>query len=139
MQPGAGLFLYPVERVIAPVRVVMEQHQVAYFGRVSHLQDLANDGVTPTALHRHVTIEVLRIMDQDVRSCAEGDQLLHPDHRLAWGIELVVGDIHDGGPVPHDPEAGAPSGMIHGDSGHLESVFRQEEQLISRDTAPIGR
>ena len=119
---------------------MVEQHQVLDAGCHRQLQRLVQDAVAPAVLGRHVSRQILGIVDQHVRPLAE----LHVTGErngldVAGRLQLVVGQIHDGAPVVGNAVAKTSARMVEGDDISMQTQIGEYRTGIVKDHPAIGK
>src|SRR4051794_8262485 len=61
-----GGFADRVQRVVGAIGIVVKQDQVSRLRVLAELEHVVDDGVTPAAFERHVRVQVLRVVDEQV-------------------------------------------------------------------------
>src|SRR5687767_7117307 len=94
-QPVDRLLADLIELVVGSLGIMMEQNEPTRIRVTRKPARLSNRAVPPPATHKHLTIDIRRIMDQNVGVGGEGDEF---SVRRSWCIgrvELVVSHVDD--------------------------------------------
>ena len=114
-----------VQFVVGAIRVMVKQDHMLHSRRAREFPDAADDAVSPAALMRHIRVDILGIVDQDVRAPAEcGKRGIAEDGRIRR-IEFVVGNINDGSTAKIGAEAVGFTGVVDADSRNAVAVVNE--------------
>jgi hypothetical protein len=138
LEPRVRLFLDHVEFVICPFRIVVKKDEPFDPCRRGQLPDLTHEAMSPSVLVRHIALEVLRIVNEDIGMPTELDEILKPHRRLIRRFQLVVGEVHNRASLPLDTVSRAVAWMIGGDLGDTKAMLTQKRYHLLSNTLDIG-
>ena len=75
-KPGPRVLLDRVQLVVAAIGIVVVQDEMRCLGSQRQLASVRDQAVSPSMLAGHIFLEVLRVVDQQVRSSAEANELV---------------------------------------------------------------
>lgn len=130
--------LNEIDLDIRTVGIMVVHHQTCDLGIDRQLTDLGNDGMSPAMLMRHVCLEILRVMNQQIRAMAEFDPLIIAGSRPGRRFQFIIRDIDTGHPVLLYTIGISATGMVDRYPPDIEILSGQQHFEVLGDALSPG-